>query len=154
MDDYHKIIKELKVLFPNLNLYNSRKTSEYDESYNCVSWALNIKDYYIWPSTSKRDIWPNDIPRIENQTTFIRFFERYGYKRLPKIDEAHKSGIEKIAIYIDDLNQPTHIARQQLFGKWTSKLGIGIDIEHNTLKALEGPCYGRVAFIMAKQVGL
>jgi len=59
-------------------------------------------------------------------------------------------GIEKIAIYVDDKDAPSHAARQLSNGRWVSKLGTWKDVEHSTVSALEGadPAYGRVAKYM------
>ena len=45
----------------------------------------------------------------------------------------------------------THAARLKPDGKWTSKLGIEEDIEHNTLESMEGDLYGFVIQILRKQ---
>lgn len=60
---------------------------------------------------------------------------------------------QKIAIYNDYDNLPTHVARQLPNGKWTSKLGQDEDIEHNNLQGLTGrPGYGEVACIMKRVI--
>ncbi|WP_293105967.1 hypothetical protein [Moorena sp. SIOASIH] len=59
---------------------------------------------------------------------------------------------QKIAIYMLN-DQPTHVARQLLNGKWTSKLGQDEDIEHDTLEGLTGERYGQVAQVMKRKVG-
>ncbi len=58
---------------------------------------------------------------------------------------------QKIAIYVDDQNVPQHVARQLPNGHWTSKLGNEIDIEHNTLRALEGKDYGQATCFMKRR---
>src|SRR5262249_38721988 len=50
---------------------------------------------------------------------------------------------EKVALFADDLDHPTHVARQLPSGRWTSKLGRAEDIEHD-LHELEGALYGGV----------
>jgi hypothetical protein len=65
-----------------------------------------------------------------------------------------EAGYEKIAIYyrpgtVDFL----HVARQLSDGRWTSKLGRGEDITHNTVEGLEGVgAYGRVARFMRRSL--
>jgi hypothetical protein len=61
------------------------------------------------------------------------------------------SGVEKIAIYVRS-DIPSHVARQLPNGKWTSKLGLREDIEHD-LEALEGPEYGSVVLILSRPEG-
>lgn len=63
-----------------------------------------------------------------------------------------ESGIEKIAIYVDDSGIPQHVARQLQDGTWTSKLGKEEDIQHNLLEALEGDLYGKVTVFMMRRI--
>ena len=60
-------------------------------------------------------------------------------------------GVEKIAIYVDDNDVPQHVARQLPDGNWTSKLGKGEDIQHDSLDGLEGDLYGKVAIFMMRR---
>jgi hypothetical protein len=46
----------------------------------------------------------------------------------------------------------THAARQLPTGKWTSKLGKGEDIEHDTPEDVAGGVYGDVMQIMKRPV--
>jgi hypothetical protein len=45
--------------------------------------------------------------------------------------------------------KPTHAARQVGYGKWTSKLGSLVDIEHD-INGVSGTRYGSVAVIMKR----
>ena len=74
-------------------------------------------------------------------SAFESAFSTVGYK--PCSDGRRESGYEKIVLYAEG-EQPKHAARQLKNGRWTSKLGKDIDIEHK-VKDLEGPCYGKVA---------
>ena len=76
-----------------------------------------------------------------------------GFEECP--DGALESGYEKIAIYVSEIGEPTHIARQLGNGSWTSKLGELEDIEHGSPESLEGPepCYGSVASYMRREPG-
>ena len=67
---------------------------------------------------------------------------------LPAEDAHLEPKFEKLAIYARD-GKPTHAARQQPDGTWTSKLGKHIDINH-TLRGLEGPVYGQVVAFMKR----
>jgi len=60
-----------------------------------------------------------------------------------------EEGFERIAIFAI-LAQPTHAARQLENGRWTSKLGRAVDIEHE-LDALEGTDYGKVTQILKRR---
>ena len=80
---------------------------------------------------------------------FVKAFEVLGYS--DKSNECREPGKDKVAIFVDSVGTPTHAARQLPNGKWTSKLGQQIDIEHE-LAAIEGPLYGSVAIIIARVV--
>jgi hypothetical protein len=43
-------------------------------------------------------------------------------------------------------------ARQLSTGKWTSKLGRDMDIEHDSPEVLNGPAYGEASIFMKKRV--
>ena len=60
-------------------------------------------------------------------------------------------GWEKVALYVDHDDVPTHMARQLRSGYWTSKLGQGIDITHDTVEALEGHCYGKATYYLRRR---
>jgi hypothetical protein len=59
------------------------------------------------------------------------------------------ASFERVAVFVDGGGAPTHVARLLPSGRWSSKLGEWIDIEHD-LSALEGPAYGRVASVMRR----
>lgn len=58
---------------------------------------------------------------------------------------------EKLAIYADSTNTPSHMVRQLSSGHWTSKLGELEDIQHLTLDQLSGSDYGRVVQILKRK---
>ena len=73
------------------------------------------------------------MPREPTVDAFIAAFQTLGYE--PCADGAAEPGCEKIAIYT--LNgKPTHAARQLPSGRWTSKLGKLVDIEHPTAESV------------------
>ncbi len=97
----------------------------------------------------KESYWPVNVPREETLLAFRKAFETLGYVicETPDLEENY----QKIAIYL--LNgQPTHVARQLLNGKWTSKLGQDEDIEHDSLEGLTRDWYGQVAQIMKRKL--
>jgi hypothetical protein len=147
------LTKELYKDFPNLTYLNSKQTSEPNDDYNCIAWACEMNDIWLWPGENNSSSeWPNNIPRILNKTAFIKLFELFGYKILTDKNSSLEFKTQKIAIYIDELNKPTHAARQLQNGKWTSKIGRNLDIEHDNLSCLEGPAYGKVDIIMARRL--
>ncbi|NEP35633.1 MULTISPECIES: hypothetical protein [unclassified Moorena] len=129
--------------YPNLASTNYHITS-------AVAWAAEDTQRWWWPDPMKESYWPVNVPRVETLLAFIKAFETLGYVicETPDLEENY----QKIAIYM--LNgQPTHVARQLLNGKWTSKLGQDEDIEHDTLEGLTGERYGQVAQVMKRKVG-
>jgi hypothetical protein len=58
------------------------------------------------------------------------------------------NGFDRVAFYAKD-DCVTHAARQLANGRWTSKLGCDIDVEHD-LPGLEGSVYGYVVQILRR----
>lgn len=119
--------------------------------YNCIAWAAGKKDKWWWPSDDPCDFWP--IP-IDSKTPvsleqFIKAFEHEGYSDCGQNSE-FENGYEKVAIYLDEDGEPTHAARQLPSGFWTSKMGNGEDIEHDTLQVVECKAYGMAKHFLKK----
>ena len=132
--------------FPYLNDNNYRVTSDTDSGYNCIAWAYGENRRWFWPM--ERRYWPANVTREETVEAFIELFASIRYCRCD--NQLFEPGYEKVAIYILD-GKPTHAARQLPTGKWTSKLGLNIDIEHDSPEAINGPKYGNVAIFMKRE---
>lgn len=104
-----------------------RKTSERSLDYNCIAWALDINDQWLWPSDPWA--WPRPKPSVVTVDEFVEVFRMFGYEQCAT--ELVEPGFEKIALYVKD-GEPTHAARQTSYG-WTSKLSDWIDIHHDQL---------------------
>jgi hypothetical protein len=145
-------LQHLENHFENLKgQYDENDFSPPDLRYNCVAWAAGEKHRPWWPIELGGYYWPSGIKKKENLKAFVTAFETLGYRKCGK-DARLEAGIEKIAIYTDDGNVPTHAARQLGSGLWTSKCGEEFeDIRHKTLETLEGTEYGRVAVIMRRR---
>jgi hypothetical protein len=106
---------------------------------NCIGWALRDYTGFWDPDGAAMRLppyrWLPDGPYDWELSTITRIFELHDYIDCG-MDETLEAGFEKIAIYVDH-EDDIHVARQQPSGKWTSKLGTGRDLDHNTLKALE-----------------
>ena len=141
---------DLTQTFPNLTSGNSRKTSEASNDYNCIAWAADDATRFWWPDENGFGYWPegNNIPREVSLSAFIAAYESIGYAVCD--DGKVESAFEKIAIYTKE-NRPTHAARQLPSGKWTSKLGTYIDIEHASLNDVSGNSYGTVSCFLKRQ---
>src|SRR5690349_2662705 len=114
-------------LFPRASVRDIDPKSCATDEYNCVAWAVQRKNQIIWPDELEQHGWAEDIDRNEDLAAFRRFFEASGYTSCA--DGTPENLYEKIAIYTDT-GIVTHVARLQSDGKWTSKLGGGIDGEH------------------------
>jgi hypothetical protein len=101
----------------------------------------------MWPDERNQFSWPLGMARDNTAETLKRFFESIGFMECDSDDR--ERGFEKIAVYGGD-DGPAHVARQLPSGRWTSKLGEKIDIEHNDLRVLAGGPYGMVLFIMQR----
>ncbi len=123
--------------FPYAEVEGYSEESSATPFYNCIAWAAGDNKRGWWPNSY--GYWPPSAPREETIDAFVKAYESLGYKSCA--DSMLETGNEKVAIYALD-NSPTHAALQLENGKWTSKIGQNIDIEHATLRAVEGPIYG------------
>jgi len=101
--------------------------------YNCVAWAAGDSDRFWWPDSQGIGYWPQNAPREVTANAFISAFLTLGYE--PCEGGRLEPGFEKIVIY-ELHGKPTHAARQLESGRWTSKLGKWVDIEHDTPEAV------------------
>lgn len=140
--------------FPNLRGTDWRKSSEIDDGYNCIAFAVHDTRQYWDPNIIglRGYYWPPGVPRDDNMASWIKVFEIHAF-RVCEHGEL-EPGLEKIAIYADENQVPTHVARQLNDGTWTSKLGPYEDIEHRSLRALESYAYGNVAVFMKRAVSV
>jgi hypothetical protein len=134
-------------LFPGLDNDNHKVTSDATDEYNCIAWAAGHNDAWWDPNPFPKYYWPEDLPLEDTVENLVRLFEGLDYVICDSAD--YEEGVEKIAIYGDDLGY-THAARQLPNGKWTSKLGGMQDIEHDTPDVLCGQAYGRIERIMKR----
>jgi hypothetical protein len=124
--------------------------------YNCIAFAANEDFRWWWPIPEDSYYWPENVPREENLEAFVKAFETLGYLVCDNDNLEH--GFEKVAIYVDDLGKPKHAARQLRNGKWISKLGKYIDVEHKLdclreyLLNLGGTDYGTVAVVLKREL--
>ncbi len=140
----------LESLFPGLCNSTFQVTSPRSRRYNCIAWAAGDTSDWWWLTWDPLDdvpFWPVRIPRVETIPAFVAVFMSLGYVACD--GETPEPGQEKVALFADVNNIPTHAARQLSNGRWTSKLGKAEDIEHE-LHALEGDIYGTVALVMKR----
>jgi len=144
--------EELAARLPGLRSVQFEITSESDEIYNCIAWAVNDTNQWWWPFPHRCPgvYWPPGVPKEVTIPAFIQAFEEVLFARCE--NREFEPGYDKIALYADANRRPTHAARWWLEdGGWSSKLGEENDILHHTLGSLEGTDYGQVVQILRRQ---
>jgi len=143
------MIEYLEKLFPALRESDFKISSPQDDCYNCLVWAAGDPSRYWWPADPDGSHWPDGAPRQETVEAFQAAFATLGYGVCAS--EKFEEGFEKVALFADNRGVPKHAARQLSNGRWTSKLGLLEDIEHD-LRALEGAEYGTVVLILKRSL--
>lgn len=138
----------LEESFPGLTKHGYSQESPYDPGYNCIAWAAGDSSRVWWPEPGGDGYWPPRITREETLDAFIEAFRSLGYE--PCGHGRPERRCEKIAIFVSKAGSPTHAARQLTSGRWASKMGKSVDIEHHLL-ALRGDEYGEVGQYMKRR---
>ena len=152
-----EIKRHLESVFPGLKGDRGFKvTSKSTKAYNCIAWAYNYSDRWMWPHTSLTALldgdtyWPTEDISNEDIMVFIDAFRIKGYELCdsPK----HEDGFQKIALYtVPGTTRCTHAARELSNGYWTSKLGTEQDIQHGTPYTIENAFYGQASIFMKRR---
>ena len=138
------IRNDIENWFPNIKGKNF-KIIKSNNFFNCVSFTLDIYDYWLW--TNEKE-WPSDIPRDLGIDSFVMLYNKYGYSECDS--DLYEDGYDKISFYAKD-SVPKHAAKQ--FGNiWKSKIGLFI-VEHELdwLCGNTEDAYGDVVFIMKRK---
>lgn len=132
--------------FPRLTPLNHQVTSPETTTYNCVAWAAGDSTHWWQPGEYWLPVdWPeNDFGLGVLEQAFLAL----GYVDCG-MDASLERGCLKVALY-GSRALYTHAARQLPTGKWTSKLGRGEDIEHDTPEDITGGVYGNVMGFMKR----
>ncbi len=142
---------------PAVEKWPVKKTSEETDHYNCFAYVAGDakRPWCPLPILPRGVYWPVTV-KPDQEDTVWPVLEGYGAIGFEWCtDGALESGMEKIAIYANEREQPTHVAIQRESGVWQSKLGSDIDVEH-TLESLEsseefGPSeYGKAKYFMKR----
>jgi hypothetical protein len=133
-------------VFPGLRGQAYEVKSQKDTAYNCIAWAASDNGNWWWPDQAGEDTWPAGVARVPTVAAFREAFATLGYDNCD--EDRLEAGHEKIAIFAL-AGVPKHAARQLPSGRWTSKLGLLEDIEHE-LQDLTGLAYGSVALVMKR----
>lgn len=147
----NKSIK-LELTFQSLKKSNYCVTSKITPVYNCIAWAAGENDRPWWPVPypSAPYYWP-ESDKDQLLEDFISGFGTLGY--ISCENGNLEEGYEKVAIYIDETGEVSHMARQLSTGLWTSKCGDLEDIQHNLedLEGGDGYGYGKVSHFMKRK---
>ena len=131
--------------YPHLASEGYSLESDATNAYNCVAWAAGNNTQWWEPRAGY--YWPPGVPKKFTVAALMRLFEQFGYQICD--NGQLEDGYDKVAIYALR-RKAKHVARQLPNGKWTSKCGGDIDIEH-PLRGLEGPRYGAVVRVLKRQ---
>jgi len=143
--------------YPNLIKSNWSLKSPETTDYQCIAWAACDTTRRWWPvGEPPIAYWPLNVPKEETVECFVQAFGTLRYK--PCETASFEFGFQKVAIYVDEEDTPTHMARQHFCGRgWLSKLGDWEDIVHPELKNVEGKTvplpangYGRVHTVLKR----
>lgn len=123
------------------------KTSDATRRYNCIAHAAGESSRWWWHTGRPLAYWPRGVPEEGTLAAYEAAFATRGYRVCAS--GSLESGVEKIAIFVDASQAPTHAARQLPDGIWTSKFGSLEDMSH-VLKQAEGTLYGTIARFMSR----
>lgn len=147
-------VSPLEAAFPNLRTHKYKEKSKATPGYNCAAWAAGNNRHWFEPSGQPDHYWPARLPRgtyaCYTRDAYAQMFINCGYSVCRS--EKYQFGYEKVAIYVDSGKMFKHVARMKATGVWTSKLGQGVDIDHELLSALEGARYGTVGLILRRRL--
>ena len=100
----------------------------------------------VQPDSMRIYYWPDSIPRRETLENYVAVFQELGFVECELPDFSPDE--EKVAIFA--LNgRFTHVCRQLSNGRWTSKMGSEVDVEHE-LEAVSGGSYGNLHMTLRK----
>jgi len=149
--------KRIETNYPNLINTNWKLKSPGTINYQCIAWAACDTSRRWWPiGDPPVTYWPPNVPAEETVACFVQAFATLGYS--PCTMATFEFGFQRVALYVDEYDVPTHVARQHFWGRgWLSKMGDWEDILHPELDNVEGRTtplpargYGRVHTIMRR----
>lgn len=127
--------ERIRADFPNIG-DTARITSPETNDYNCVAWAIGITDEWWEGGNPDFYYWPPGIPTTHELGSVIAALEVAGFKRCEGCEL--EPGFDKIAVCEGHDGEYSHVSKLLSSGKWSSKLGVNEDIEHDR-DALLGP---------------
>lgn len=121
--------------FPNMRNY--KIVGGEDGSYNCIAWALGIKDKWLGPQMN----WPKKYDHGDSLRSFDDLLFKFNASDVS--DDSYDEGFVKLALFTHH-EEPTHLARLQSDGTWTSKMGGTYTLAHALSEMNGGYIYGNL----------
>ncbi len=143
------MVEPIDTVFPGLRDSAFSITSPATRDYNCIAWAVGETTRWWWPDLDPDNdaiFWPAGVACEETVDAFVAAFATRGFA--PCSGEGFEPGFERVALFAK-ADVPKHAARQLPSGRWTSKLGLREDIEHD-LHAVSGEAYGTVVRLLKR----
>jgi len=145
--------------FPKLTKSNHRPASPATDRYNCIAYVvgdtnnwISPKDYSDAKQGARPVIWPLPYdPNPVRRVSLGEVLKALAIYRFSKCESGDiENGVQKIALFVDG-EEVTHAALQlrDRNGRWKSKMGDNVDIEHELL-AVEGPLYGVFSMFLSR----
>lgn len=116
-----------------------RVTSEFNQNYNCIAWAMRLGDRWVDPLLTAGHWWPLQITTVSmHPLELIRAFEALKFCKCT--DSKNEFWYDKVSLYFNwRTGQWTHAARVLTPTEYHSKLGKGWDIHHGNGGFLHNP---------------
>ncbi|HEX6095037.1 MAG TPA: hypothetical protein VF432_01840 [Thermoanaerobaculia bacterium] len=119
------------------------------DAYNCVAYAACIEDVWWWPDPWNQYYWPENAPREDTVSAFIKAFATLGYEPVDVGMRRFDPNVSRLAVFSRDGKRATHVCREVDDGLWVSKLGRAEDVEHG-LDSLGEYDYGTVHTLLVR----
>jgi hypothetical protein len=133
--------------FPNLTPSNHRVIGPGTPQFNCIAWSCG--ETHRWWQPGILFYWPIVCdPNDSTLTNLVSALTSVGFVLCA--DGSLELGFEKVAVYALGPMEYTHAARQMPSGKWTSKLGLDVLIDHDTPESLVGGVYGDLFYFFKR----
>jgi hypothetical protein len=126
-----------------------RRTSDRDRRYNCLAWVVgDTSKQWVPGGEPVTTRWPAGAPRELALEAIVASYKLLGFVQCEGVEVIAE--VEFVALFVDGDGDVIHAARQLPSGKWTSKIGLWEDIEHDDLESIEGGEYGRVGAVLRR----
>lgn len=128
---------------------NFRVVGKATHDYNCVAHSVGLDQGWFHPGVTDKT---RPMSHMDD------FYAAHGFQRVSGMDTAPQDGVQRVVVFgmrdeTGNVVDVTHAVRQEPNGKWTSKLGVGPLIEHDSLNQMRGGSYGEPIAVYEKRSG-